>query len=83
MVRRGTVVNGVIVPEGPPLPEGLQVMIDPEVEGLFTDETYEEFLESLRVSIEETKAGLTGRPAEEVFAEMREELRLRAQASTR
>jgi len=75
MVRRGTVVNGVIVPDGPSLPEGTKVYFDPCEDSPFTDETYEEFLESLRQSIEETKAGVKGYTLEEVRASMKEELR--------
>lgn len=78
MVRRGMVVNGVIVPDGPSLPEGTKVYFDPCEDGLFTDETYEEYIESLRVSIAEAKAGDFGEPAEVVFARIREELRQHA-----
>jgi hypothetical protein len=30
MVQRGTVLNGVIVPDGPPLPEGTRVLFEKE-----------------------------------------------------
>lgn len=75
MVRRGTVVNGVIVPDGPTLPEGTKVYFDPCEDSPFTDETYEEFLESLRVSIAETQAGVPGYTLDEVRAAMKEEIR--------
>jgi hypothetical protein len=78
MVRRGTVVNGVIVPDGPSLPEGTKVYFDPCEDSPFTDETYEEFIESLRESIAAAKAGDVGEPAEVVFAQIREELRQHA-----
>jgi len=75
MMRRGTVVNGVIVPEGPPLPEGTQVVIDPCVEGLFTNETHEEFIESLRQSIAEAEAGEPGYTLEEVMSYVDQEIK--------
>ena len=68
MTLEGTVVNGTIVLDGaPPLPEGARVRVeltgedDPEdwenAPPPPTTETREEFLASLRESIEEIKAG--------------------------
>jgi hypothetical protein len=84
MVQRGTVRNGVIVPEGPPPPEGTEVVFEPA--GADTDkdwgdippstETREEILESLRQSIAETKAGVKGIPLDEAMAQIRAELNL-------
>jgi hypothetical protein len=74
MVQRGTVLNGVIVPEGPPLPEGTRVLF--EKEEIFEyphplapyDEEKE--LALLRESLAEMDAGERGRPAAEVFADL-------------
>ena len=82
MVPRGTVVNGVIVPDGPPPPEGTRVMFD-------HDEVYEyphpmaaydeeKELALLRESFAELDAGKQGRPADEVFAEIFQELNRKA-----
>ena len=81
MVQRGTVRNGVIVPEGPPPPEGTVVVFEPS--GADTDEdsgdmppsteTREEILESLRQSIAETKAGVKGIPLNEFAADLKRE----------
>ena len=86
MVQRGTVRNGVIVPDGPPLPEGTQVVFEPAGADAAEDwidipppsETREEILESLRQSIAETKAGVKGIPLNEAMAQIRAELNLPA-----
>lgn len=75
MVRRGTVVNGVIVPDGPSLPEGTKVYFDPCEDSPFTDETYEEYIESLRVSIADMQAGVPGYTLEEVREHVEAEIR--------
>jgi hypothetical protein len=85
MTLEGTVVNGVIVPDGAPhLPEGARVRIevapdDPDAwenaPAPPSGETREELLASLRDSIAEAKAGEPGRTVDEVFAEVDAELR--------
>lgn len=73
MSYEGTVVNGVIVPDGSPaLPEGARVRFDLEDDD--TDPPPEPYdreaeLAILRESIREAKAGL-GRPFLEVMAEV-------------
>jgi hypothetical protein len=62
----GTVVNGVIVCDGPPPPDGTRIYLEAVPPA---DETREEFLESLRQSIADAKAGHT-RPAKEVLKEL-------------
>jgi hypothetical protein len=74
MVQRGTVLNGVIVPEGPPLPDGTKVLF--EKEEVFDyphplapyDEEKE--LALLRESLAEMDAGERGHSVEVVFAEI-------------
>jgi len=87
MVQFGTVVNGVLVFDGPPPPEGTRLRLEPtDVDDDLWDEldkmppplpteTREEFLESLRQSIEDVKAG-QGIPADQAFAQIRAELGL-------
>jgi hypothetical protein len=78
MVQRGTVLNGVIVPDGPPPPEGTRVMFD-------HDEVYEyphpmapydeeKELALLREIITQMNAGTQGRPAEDVFNDIERDL---------
>ena len=86
MVQHGTVVNGVIVPDGPPPPDGTRVVFQTEAaadDALWdelkvppppTAETREEFLESLRQSVAEAEAGEKGVSVEEAFAEIDQEL---------
>ena len=78
MTLEGIVKNGVIVPDGPPPPEGARVRMevvedDPDdwenAPPPPTTETREEFLASLREGIAEAKAG-GGRPAREVLREI-------------
>ncbi len=87
MTREGTVVNGVIVLDGPPpFPEGTRVRVEAADDAELWDEladvppppateTREEFLESLRQSVADVKAG-RGIPAAEAFARIRAELGL-------
>ncbi|MBA4190869.1 MAG: hypothetical protein C0467_23015 [Planctomycetaceae bacterium] len=78
MVQHGTVVNGVIVPDGPPPPEGTRVMF--EAQGSFeyphplAPYDWEKELALLRESIAAMDAGEKGKPAEQVFAELDQEL---------
>jgi hypothetical protein len=76
MTLEGTVVNGVIVPDGGAnLPEGTRVrfvVTEDDLDDVSpppTTETDEEFLASLREGIEDAKAG-RGRPAREVLKEI-------------
>jgi len=84
MTLGGTVKNGVIVPDGAPPPDGTRVRMevvedDPNAWENFTPppttETRAEFLDSLRQSIADVKAGVKGRTVDEVFAEVDAELR--------
>ena len=82
MVLEGTVVNGVIVPDGPPPPEGTRVRVEFAADDDWEDappppdtETREEFLESLRQSIAEVAAGEKGMSVEEAFAQGDAEIR--------
>jgi hypothetical protein len=82
MVHYGTVVNGVIVPDGPTLPEGTRVRLEPADIEDFDDvtfpptDTYEEHIESLRQSIAEIKAGVPGILLDEAMARISAELNL-------
>ena len=90
MVQRGTVRNGVIVPDGPPPPEGTEVVFEPadadaelwdeleHVQPPPATETREEFLASLRRSIAAAEAGVKGASVDEVFAEIDRELARKA-----
>lgn len=79
MTHAGTVVNGVIVLDGPSrLPEGAKVRVEvmeddadelDDIPPPPNTETYEEHLAILREAMEETKAG-KGRPAREVLKEI-------------
>jgi len=86
MTREGTVVNGVIVLDGPPpFPEGTRVRVETADDAELWDElaagpappptteTREEFLESLRQSIADMRAGVKGIPVAEFFAELKRE----------
>ena len=80
MTVEGTVVNGVIVLDGPSrLPEGVKVrveVVDDDADELDdippppTTETYEEHLAILRQSIEEMKAGVGGVEARQFLKEL-------------
>jgi hypothetical protein len=86
MVRYGTVVNGVVVIDGPPPPEGTRVRLEPagadddlwdelaKVPPPPATETREEFLEGLRQSIADAKAGRGGMTLAEAMAELDGEL---------
>ena len=79
MVQRGTVLNGVIVPDGPPLPEGTRVIFDNEkvvYEYPHPLAPYDEEKELalLRESLAMMDAGEMGQSVEEVFAEIDREL---------
>lgn len=90
MVQRGTVRNGVIVPDGPPPPEGTEVVFElvGADDGLWDEpeqlppppatESREEFLESLRQSIAAAEAGERGVSVDEAFAEIDRELARKA-----
>lgn len=74
MSLMGTVVKGVIVIDGNPLPEGMRVHVVPEEDELDdipfpSAESHEEHLAALRESIEDMKAGRT-RPVREVLKEI-------------
>jgi hypothetical protein len=73
MALYGTVVNGVVVIDGPPLPEGTRVRVGLEDDDPIPplEETHEEFLRSLRDSITSAESGNT-RPAEVVLRELAE-----------
>jgi len=80
MVQFGTVVNGVLVFDGPPPPEGTRLRLEPsEAEADWPEgqppwqETREEVLESLRQSIAETKGGVQGMPLAEFAARLKQE----------
>ena len=68
----GTVVNGVIVCDGPPPPDGTRLYLEPVPPA---DETRDEFLASLRQSVADAEAGL-GRPLDEVMAKIASEFNL-------
>jgi len=61
MVQRGTVVNGVIVPEGSPPPEGTLVVFEPTAEFEYPHPMapydYAKEVAILRESIDDMKAG--------------------------
>ena len=85
MTWEGTIVNGAFVPDGPPpFPEGTRVRVESVEDADLWDElatmppppvteTREEFLESLRQSYADVKAGVKGTPAAEFFAELKRE----------
>lgn len=85
MAREGTVVNGVIVLDGPPpFPEGTRVRVEATADAELWDElarvppppeteTREEFLASLRQSYADVKAGVKGMPIDEFAAELKRE----------
>ncbi len=79
MVQYGTVVNGVIVPDGSPPPEGTRFRLvaeDADWDEAWDEmpppanETREEFLQSLRDSIASAKAGDKGMTVDEAFAKL-------------
>ena len=86
MTWEGTLVNGTIVFDTPPpFPEGTRVRVEPAADAELWDElarvppppeteTREEFLESLRQSVADMRAGVKGTPVAECFAELRREL---------
>jgi hypothetical protein len=81
MVRHGTVVNGVIVPDGAPaLPDGARVRF--EVEETFeyphplAPYDREKEVALLRERIAEAQAGVTGIPLAEAMARIEAELNL-------
>jgi len=82
MVQYGTVVNGVIVPDGPALPEGTRMRIEPADVEEWDDvpppptDTYEEHLQSLRDSIAEIEAGVPGIPLDEAMWKIAAEFNL-------
>jgi len=87
MTIEGTVVNGVLVFDGPPPPEGTRLRLEmPDADDDLWDElskvpppptteTYEEHLANLRLSMQDAKDGL-GRPLDEVMAEIAKEFNL-------
>jgi hypothetical protein len=77
MTLEGTVVNGVIVPDGgAALPEGTRVrfvVTEEDFDNVFpppTTETHEEFLASLRQSIEESRTGSGGVEARQFLKDL-------------
>jgi hypothetical protein len=88
MAIEGTVVNGVLVFDGPPPPDGTRLRLEvadadddlwdelDKVPPPPTTETYEEHLEALRQSIAEMKAGVPGMPLKEAMAKIAAELNL-------
>jgi hypothetical protein len=79
MVQRGTVLNGVIVPDGPPPPDGTRVMFEKddvfEYPHPLAPYDREKELALLRASIAEMDAGEQGRSVEEVFADIDQQLK--------
>jgi hypothetical protein len=78
MVQHGTVLNGVIVPDGPPPPDGTRVLFETEEvfeypHPLAPYDTEKE-VALLRESIAQMDAGEQGRSVEDVFAEINREL---------
>ncbi len=81
MTLEGIVKNGVIVPDGPPPPEGARVRMEvveddfDDVPPPHTTETREEFLAGLRESIAAMDAGEKGKSVAQVFDEIDRELK--------
>jgi len=85
MALEGTVVNGVLVFDGPPPPDGTRLRVElsnpdddlwdelAKVPPPPTTETYEEHLQALRQSIAEMNAGVPGMPLKEAMAELKKE----------
>lgn len=84
MALEGTVVNGVLVFDGPPPPDGTRLRVElSDADSDLWDElarvpppptdTYEEHLEALRQSIAEMKAGVPGMPLAEFAAQLKKE----------
>lgn len=73
MAVYGTVVNGVVVIDGPPLPEGTRVWVE-DCQIPPSEETHEEFLQSLRDSIADAEAGKPGLTVDEAMAAVDAEL---------
>ncbi|MBA4190876.1 MAG: hypothetical protein C0467_23050 [Planctomycetaceae bacterium] len=85
MALEGTVVNGVLVFDGPPPPDGtrLRVELSDADDDLWDElakvpppqatETYEEHLEALRQSIAEMNSGVPGMPLAEFAAQLKKE----------
>lgn len=84
MTLEGTIRNGVIVPDaGHPLPDGARVRYellvddgDDDVDPPPTTETHEEFLQSLRDSVAEVKAGVPGLTLDEAMSRIAREFQL-------
>lgn len=77
MALYGTVVNGVVVIDGPPLPEGTRVWVGLEEDDYPLpphEETHEQFLQSLRDSIADAEAGKPGLTVDEAMAAVDAEL---------
>ncbi|HEY2908708.1 MAG TPA: hypothetical protein VGI99_00590 [Gemmataceae bacterium] len=94
MILEGTIVKGRVELDEPAnWPDGARVRVklecEDELDDLLDDmpippptETYEEHLEILRKSIEESRAGDTGMTVAEAFAEVRAEVvRMEKEAS--
>ncbi|VTT97708.1 unnamed protein product [Gemmataceae bacterium] len=91
MIIEGTVVNGVLVFDGPPPPDGARLRVElADADSDLWDElarvpppptdTYEEHLEALRRSIAEMKAGVPGRSLAELATELKKEFGLPPEA---
>jgi hypothetical protein len=78
MVQRGTLLNGVIVPDGPPPPDGTRVLF--EKEDVFeyphplAPYDKEKEIALLQVSIAQMDTGEQGNSVEEVFADIYRQL---------
>jgi hypothetical protein len=87
MLQRGTVLNGVIVPDGPPQPDGTRVLFENEEVFEYPhplapyDEEKE--LALLRESLALMDSGERGQSVEEVFAEIYQRLSEREGLTTR
>lgn len=85
MTLEGTIRNGVIVPDdGAPLPDGTRVryelFADDEGDDDFgpppSTETREEFLASLRESVADARAGVSGIPLDQAMKRIADEFHL-------
>jgi hypothetical protein len=78
MVQRGTVVNGVIVPDGSPPPDGTRVLFEKEEAFEYphplAPHDRDKEIALLRASIAQMDAGEEGSSVEDVFGEIYRQL---------